>query len=43
METVVNTVVGIIIGSMLAIGAVNVGELLAQILIRRDARKRNRG
>lgn len=42
METVVNTVVGIIIGSMLAIGAVNVGELLAQILIRRDEKKRNR-
>lgn len=42
METVVNTVVGIIIGSMLAIGAVNVGELLAQIMIRRDEKKRNR-
>lgn len=43
MEVAVNTVVGIMIGSMLAIGAVNVGEALAQILIRRDARKRNRG
>lgn len=42
MEMAVNMVAGVLLGSMLAIGAVEVGELLARVWIRRDARKRNR-
>lgn len=42
MEAVMNMVAGALVGGMLAIGAVHVGELLAVVLIRRDERKRNR-
>lgn len=41
MELAVNMVAGILVGSMLAIGAVEMGEALARVWIRRNEKKRN--